>query len=157
MKKRSRIGAFVRQKFLVGFGDSMLNHVSVTVTNAQILAGDPVELVAATEVLNYAGIPTKLFVPVLATAVVNIPVGYTGGAATDEFLLAWGSDWSLDVLVARPKLNAGIAYRRFNDIALKSAIAVGSGGNHDHTIQRTNDIDSLDGSMQDNALMFVIN
>lgn len=72
---------------------------SVVLNNEEIkgLPSTPVVIVPATEVLNYSGFPTRLFVPVKAYVVLDTTGGaYSNTNGNNNYLvLAWGSDWSL--------------------------------------------------------------
>lgn len=79
-----------------GGSNSVRNANPLTLTDAQIKAGTIVPIVAATEVLNYSGIPTELPVPVFAWARLNNSAGgYDDVEANSGVYIVWGSDWSL--------------------------------------------------------------
>lgn len=71
---------------------------TVVLTDSQIRAAQTIyEVVPATEVLNYDGFPTVIYVPVNVVLMVDTRNGaYQNVNPAATFTLAIGSDWSLD-------------------------------------------------------------
>lgn len=126
---------------------------AIELTDAQIRAAPttPTVIVPATEVLGYVGLPTQIPLPLAFVVSANISAGaYTNVDPVAAFIIAVGSDWSLNGLRANVDTMAQI-----ND----AVSVIGIANSFDPTI-----VDSTiiplhisSGGIQDNALAFVIN
>jgi hypothetical protein len=125
---------------------------SITLTNAQIktLPTVPQVIVPATEVLNYSGLPTRLPLPLFFSVTLNSLAGaYTNVGAAAYYVLAIGSDWSLDGLQADQNLMINLA----------SAVRGIGAANSFHEVLNSGFIAPLtmtNGSLQDNALAIAL-
>ena len=147
-----------------GGGSSPVAVATLTLTDAQIKdVGTPYILVAATETLGYSAPPTQLFVPMHVFVSWNNNAGaYTNiDTPTCEFIIGWGSDWSMDVMKLEASyLDQGSSAARvssaFNALYETQDFSTPAEGIlHKHGLEGLRGFD-VDGGIEDNALFFLI-
>lgn len=98
LKIKKQWAALVRINSDSGEEDIMLS-ATVTLTDAQIKdVGTPFVIIPATEVLGYNGAPTQIPVPLSAVIRLDNSAGEYGNVGVSTFVIALGSDWSLNFL-----------------------------------------------------------
>lgn len=122
---------------------------TVELTDAQIkaLPTTPIVIVPATEVLNYAGLPTQVPLPLAFRVSVNTLAGaYTNVNGLAHYVLALGSDWSADAMQSATQnqmaqLDANIpmigicnSYQQGLDNAMIAPLKIPSGGLQDNAL-----------------------
>lgn len=135
------------------FSDVAIRSQSVTLTDAEIktLPTSPVVIVPATEVLDYTGLPTQVPLPLAFSVSLNSSAGaYTNVSGDAFFVLAIGSDWSLNGMESLVNLLA----------ALQNAGESVGIANNFKLVLNSDTIAPLligTGSIQDNALALALN
>lgn len=125
---------------------------SVTLTDAEIkaLPSVPIVVVPATQVLNYSGLPTELPLPLAFIVSLSNTVGYGNVDGAASYVLAMGSDWSLDAMQSDANLMAP---------PQDSVRIIGIANSYHSTLVSGMIVPFrvLAGGIQDNALAIVLN
>lgn len=131
---------------------SQIYRAAITLDNDQIktLPTVPQAIVPATEVLNYSGLPNQLFLPVAFSVTVHISDGaYTNVDSAAKYVLAIGSDWSINGMEADLATMAQLA-------STTPQIGIANSYNANTLDTKILALHVSAGGLQDNALALVI-
>jgi len=142
-------------------GDDWMK-ASITLNNAQIkTVVTPYVIIPATETLNYSGVPTQIPLPLsVIIRIDNGAGGYINVDGAAQFVIALGSDWSMNFMNVRAGgLDSASGCRIYIPEYLydytNGVPTPAEGVSHFHNISTVGGLD-FDGGLQDNALAIVL-